>query len=72
MSLAGGVSNWYAYEPVTGPAIAATALFAIPLIVHTWQMIKHKAWIWIVMVVAVASTSTAGPGSMRFSCTLGR
>lgn len=52
---AGTVTDWYAYTPVKGAAIAATALFAIGLIGHTWQMIRHKAWIWVVMVAAVAS-----------------
>ncbi|PSR90400.1 putative RTA1 domain protein [Coniella lustricola] len=55
MSFSGGeISNWYAYEPVTGAAVAATALFACTMIAHFYQMIRHKAWIWIVMVVAVA------------------
>ncbi|KAF3769900.1 RTA1-domain-containing protein [Cryphonectria parasitica EP155] len=53
-SLAGGVTNWYAYEPVTAAAVAATALFALTMIAHAFQMVRHKAWIWIVMVVAVA------------------
>lgn len=53
---AGEVTDWYAYVPVTGAAIAATVLFAGGLIAHTWQMLRHKAWIWIVMVLAVAST----------------
>lgn len=53
------VQNWYAYQPVKAPAIAATALFAITLIAHLWQMIRHKAWIWFIMVVAVASKSNS-------------
>lgn len=59
MDASGYVPNWYAYVPMKAPAIAATALFALTLIAHTWQMIRHKAWIWIVMVVAVASMFTA-------------
>lgn len=51
----GTVTDWYAYVPVKGAAVAATALFAIGLVVHTWQMFRHKAWIWVVMVAAVAS-----------------
>lgn len=59
MDTSGYVINWYAYVPVKAPAIAATALFALAFIAHTWQMIRHKAWIWFVMVVAVASKLTA-------------
>lgn len=52
---AGTVTDWYAYNPVVGAAVAATALYAVVLVTQTWQMIRHKAWIWFVMVVAVAS-----------------
>lgn len=56
MDASGYVANWYAYVPEKAPAVAATALFVLTFIAHTWQMIRHKAWIWFVMVVAVAST----------------
>lgn len=52
----GTVTDWYAYTPIVGAAVAATALYAVVLVVQGWQMIRHKAWIWLVMVVAVAST----------------
>lgn len=66
MDASGYVIDWYAYVPQKAPAVAATALFALTLIAHTWQMIRHKAWIWIVMVVAVASTFTALALGARF------
>ncbi|KUI65319.1 Protein RTA1 [Cytospora mali] len=53
-SFHGDVKNWYSYDPVTGVAIAACACFAVGLLVHLWQMIRHKAWIWCIMVIAVA------------------
>lgn len=52
----GTVTDWYAYNPIVGAAVAATALYAVVLVVQGWQMFRHKAWIWFVMVVAVAST----------------
>lgn len=58
-SFHGDVKDWYSYEPVTGVAVAACACFAIGLVIHLWQMIRHKAWIWCVMVIAVGSTWTS-------------
>lgn len=57
----GLVTDWYAYDPVVGAAVAATALFAVVLVVQGWQMFRHKAWIWVVMVFAVASTCFDAP-----------
>lgn len=56
----GTVTDWYAYSPVVGGAVAATALYAIVLVIQGYQMYRHKAWIWSVMVLAVASMYPLG------------